>query len=103
MTKKQRKHRTYDIELKLQAIRLSESGVTDSKVCEQLGIHDQGRIHVWRKKYQEQGEFGLRETRGRKQDLGANEDREQYIKKLEMENEILKKYAELLAKRNVQK
>lgn len=99
--KKQRSYKTYSQELKLQAIQLSlEKGLTDAEVCEKLGIHDPGRLVKWRKKYQEEGEFGLRETRGRKQNQENPADLQRYIKKLEMENEILKKYAELLGKGN---
>lgn len=41
-------------------------GMTKAAVAKELGIKDIGRLKVWMRKYKQQGEFGLVDTRGRR-------------------------------------
>ncbi len=38
-------------------------GMTKAAVAKELGIKDIGRLKVWMRKYKQQGEFGLVDTR----------------------------------------
>ena len=94
----------YSFELKLEAIRLSESGLTHAEVTERLGIRDPKRVKNWRWQYKREGVLGLKKPR-----LGRppkQENTEAYIRRLEMENALLKKFhtelrKEGLVKRNI--
>lgn len=94
----------YSLELKLEAIRLSASGLTHAEVTERLGIRDSNRVKNWRWQYKREGVLGLKKPRlGR---LPKRENTEAYIRRLEMENALLKKFhtelrKEGLAKRNI--
>ena len=98
------KKKQYSLELKLEAIRLSEAGLTHAEVTERLGIRDPNRVKNWRWQYKREGILGLKKPR-----LGRppkRENTEAYIHRLEMENALLKKiHTELrkegLAKRNI--
>ncbi|MFJ9498909.1 MULTISPECIES: helix-turn-helix domain-containing protein [Brevibacillus] len=63
-------------------------GMTKAAVAKELGIKDIGRLKVWMRKYKQQGEFGLVDTRGRRKQYV---DQERYIKRLELENAVLKR------------
>mgnify|MGYP002642080256 FL=1 len=94
----------YSLELKLEAIRLTEAGLTHAEVTERLGIRDPNRVKNWRWQYRHEGIPGLKKPhRGRPP---KRENREAYIRRLEMENALLKKLhtelrKEKLAKRNI--
>ncbi len=96
--------RNYSLDLKLEAIKLTEAGLTHAEVTERLGIRDPNRVKNWRWQYKREGILGLKKPhRGRPP---KRENREAYIRRLEMENSLLKKFhAELrkgqLAKRNI--
>ena len=96
--------RNYSLDLKLEAIKLTEAGLTHAEVTERLGIRDPNRVKNWRWQYKREGILGLKKPhRGRPP---KRENREVYIRRLEMENSLLKKFhAELrkgqLAKRNI--
>jgi len=95
----------YSIEIKLKAIRLIyEGGITQAEVTEELGIRDPKRVANWLWQYRREGITGLKKPRwGRP---SKKENTASYIKRLEMENDLLKKYhtelrTDMLAKRNI--
>lgn len=102
---KGRKH--YSVEVKLEAIRMFyEEGKTRQQITEALGIRDRDRVKKWLRQYRREGETAfLKKPRGpgrrpKKENAAA------YLARLEMENELLKKFhTELrkvsLAKRNI--
>lgn len=89
MAKKGQKLVTYSFEIKKKAIEMRLQGTTIKKVAEELGIVDIGRLKVWMRRYKQMGDFGLMDHRGKREQY-SNEDR--YIRRLEMENAILKKW-----------
>ena len=88
----------------MEAIRLSEAGLTHAEVTARLGIRDPMRVKNWRWQYKREGILGLKKPgRGR---LPKRENTEAYICRLEMENDLLKKFhtelrREGLAKHNI--
>lgn len=83
----------YPFKTKLEAIRLwEEEGLQQKEITEILGIRDPGRVKNWLTIYRKEGESGLKKPRrGRpKKDCGSLEER---IKRLEMENTLLKALA----------
>lgn len=87
--KKGQKLQTYSFETKKKAIELRLQGMTKQKVADMLGIADVGRLKIWMRRYNQMGEFGLTDSRGKRKDY-VDEDR--YVKRLEMENAVLKKW-----------
>jgi transposase-like protein len=105
--KKGMKH--YSREVKWEAVRLYlVEGKTQAQIIEELGVKHSRRVRQWLQAYREQGEAAF-EKEKRKGGLGRRpkkENREAYIARLEMENDLLKKFhAELrqreLAKRTI--
>lgn len=105
--KKGMKH--YLVATKLEAIRLyQEEGKSQKEITALLGIQDPDRVRKWLAMYRREGEAAFQggtsqRKRGRPP---KRENREAYIARLEMENDLLKKFhAELrkleLAKRNI--
>jgi len=96
--------RDYPLEVKLESLRLIEAGLTQAEVTERLGIRDPKRVKNWLWKYRREGVLGLKKPRrGRPP---KRENTEAYVRHLEMENDLLKKFhTELrkveLAKRNI--
>ena len=94
----------YPLELKLKALKLVEDGLTQAEVTERLGIRDPKRVKNWLWAYRREGILGLKKPRrGRSP---KRENTEAYIRRLEMENALLKKFhtelrKEELAKRNI--
>ncbi|WP_315372148.1 transposase [Paenibacillus xylanexedens] len=89
MAIKGRKYKMYSEKIKKEAIRLhTVEGWTYRKINEHLGIHDPGRMKRWMRKHREQGEFGLMDQRGRRNEYL---DQERYVQKLKRENALLKK------------
>lgn len=83
----------YPLELKLEAIRLrEEEGLLYREITEKLEIRDPDRVRSWMKIYRKEGEKGLKKPRtGRPK---KNKDNlEERIRRLEMENTILKALA----------
>ncbi len=80
----------YTLETKMEAIRLSEEeGFSQSMITEKLGIRDPGRVQVWLRQYRKEGKAAFLKPKGRprkKQDLEAE------VKRLRMENDLLKKF-----------
>ena len=103
--KKGMKH--YPRELKLEAIRMfNEEGKAQKEIIEILGINDTGRVKKWLQQYRAEGEAAFLKKPTRLGRPPKKENTEAYIARLEMENELLKKFhTELrkgsLAKRNI--
>lgn len=89
MAKKGQKLVTYSFELKKEAIELRLQGKTKQQVAELLGIVDVDRLKVWMRRYKQMGEFGLMDHRGKREQYV---DEQRYVKRLEMENAVLKKW-----------
>jgi transposase-like protein len=99
----------YPRELKLEAVRLFyEGGKTQAEIIELLGIRDVRRVKKWMHQYRQEGEAAFEKKR-RKGPVGRRpkkENKDAYIARLEMENELLKKFQTelrkgMLAKRNI--
>ncbi|TVX93077.1 helix-turn-helix domain-containing protein [Paenibacillus agilis] len=61
--------------------------MTKEKVARELGIADVGRLKVWMRRYNQMGDSGLTDTRGKRKEYI---DENRYVKRLEMENAVLK-------------
>jgi len=101
--------KAYPIEMKLEAVRLYyEEGKTRAAIAELLGLPNPERVKDWLQKYRREGEVGFVKKR-QKGLVGRppkKENQEAYIARLEMENELLKKFhtelrKDMLAKRNI--
>jgi transposase-like protein len=95
MAKKGQKFKTYSFELKKKAVEMRLQGIPKAKVAEELGIQDVGRLKVWMRKFREEGDFGLMERRGRRQEY---KDQDRLLRRLKLENDVLKKWLEILAR-----
>ena len=91
----------YPKSVKLEAIRLFyEDGLTYREIREKLGL-SKGRVKTWLHIYREEGEAGLQKPRrGRPP---KRENTEVYIRRLEMENDLLKKFHTELRKEEFEK
>ena len=105
--KKGMKH--YRVKTKVEAGRLQEEeGKSCQEIAEGLGIRSRKRVEKWMKDYREKGDTFLERDAGQRKRgrPPKRENMEAYIARLEMENDLLKKFhAELrkleLAKRNI--
>ena len=104
--KKGMKH--YPLALKLEAVRLHEGeGKSYQEITEELRIYDRGRVEKWLREYRAKGKAAFGRGPGKKKGRPPKrENTEAYIARLEMENDLLKKFhAELRklehAKRNI--
>ena len=101
--KKGMKH--YPLETKVEAVRLYlEEGKSYAEIGRDLEVADTQRIEVWVRQYRQEGAVGLNKPKGRPRKKA--ESAEEELKRLRMENMLLKKIqAELrneeLAKRNI--
>lgn len=86
-----RKLKSYSFELKLDAVKRIQAGESVKIVANQLEVLNPDYIYEWIKKYNTYGEVGLK----RKKRNSQLSDKDK-IKELEMENEILKKYLQIL-------
>lgn len=97
--------RVYPVELKLEAVRLYyEEGKTRAEITELLGIGNPYAVKEWGQVYRREGISGLKKVKGRPRK--RKEDPEAELKRLRMENALLKKFhTELrevqLAQRNI--
>jgi transposase len=89
MAIKGQKHETYSFETKKKAIEMRLQGMTKQAVAEELGIADVGRLKVWMRRYNQMGDFGLMDHRGKRMEYN---DENRYVKRLEVENAVLKKW-----------
>lgn len=99
----------YPKEVKLEAIRMYyEEGMTQRAITEALGIRDPYRVKKWIKAYRREGLEAFERMKNRVR-LGRppkKANTQTYIARLEMENDLLKKYhtelrKQVLAKRNI--
>lgn len=103
--KKGMKH--YSCELKLEAVRLyEEEGKSQAQIIEELAISDTRRVKRWLQQYRQGGAVALGKKRRGPGRSPKKENQAAYIARLEMENDLLKKFhAELRklerAKRNI--
>ncbi|MEB9553144.1 transposase [Bacillus cereus] len=88
---------TYDVEFKKKAIDLYlKEGMSYKTTVEELGLHH-SVVSRWVKHFESEGSKGLEEKRGKAKGPGLGrprtkpEDPEAKIRRLEAENEILKK------------
>ncbi len=101
--KKGMKH--YPVGIKLEAVRLHlEEGKTYAEVGQMLAVADAQRIEVWVRQYRREGAAGLNKPKGRPRK--RTESPEEELKRLRMENDLLKKFQtelrkDVLAKRNI--
>ena len=87
----------YPVELKREALRLFfEEGWTKPEITEHLSIRDPKRVGHWLWQYRKEGEAMF--SRKRPGRPPKQESREAYIARLEMENDLLKKYRTELRK-----
>ena len=97
----------YPLETKLEAVRLFyEEGKTRAQITEQLGILDRSRVKKWLAQYRQGGAAALAKKPRGPGRRPKKENKDAYIARLEMENDLLKKlHAELRklarAKRNI--
>ncbi|WP_235605568.1 helix-turn-helix domain-containing protein [Saccharococcus caldoxylosilyticus] len=102
MDKSNAKYKSYSFEFKLRAVMMYLNGQLGyRKVAKRMGIKDPKRVRIWVKNYQQYGEEGLKERRGktisskrgrpRKKPLTVEEEN----RKLKAENEFLKKFIAL--------
>jgi transposase-like protein len=101
--KKGMKH--YSREIKLEAVRMYlEEGLTRREIALKLGLRKPKRVSVWARQYRAEGEAAFSKPKGRPRK--RPESLEEEVKRLRMENDLLKKFhAELrhqeLAGRNI--
>ncbi|MFT8323465.1 MAG: transposase [Bacillus sp. (in: firmicutes)] len=91
---KQRSYKRYSFELKLEAVQKVLAGESVLKVAKQFDVTDPDYIYKWIEQYNIYGEVGLKPKFRNHPDL----DKDYVIRELEMENEILKKYLQILHK-----
>lgn len=81
----------YAYEVKREAVRMrQEEGIGYAQIATRLGIRRAERIEKWIQQYNQEGEDGLRKRSG-----GPHHKRQteaERLKRLEMENALLKKY-----------
>lgn len=95
----------YPEEVKLEAVRLFyEEGKTCAEITSVLNIHDPQRVKHWLWRYRREGATGFNKPTGRPRKQAESEQAE--LKRLRMENALLKKFhtelrTKVLAKRNI--
>lgn len=94
--KKGMKHYHYPEELKLEAVRMHlEEGITSADVMKQLDINSRARLLAWCEAYRKYGLVGLKaKPKGRpgKMPKTPQETLEYELKRLKMENELLRNF-----------
>jgi len=84
----------YSAEIKREAVRLYlGERMTYPAIAERLGIRKADRIDDWVRAYRQEGELGLHRPKGPRH---KKPDQAAYIARMEMENELLKKFHEEL-------
>jgi len=81
----------YSPELKLEAVKRVLAGESVKTVAKDYDVKDPDYIYIWINKYETYGEAGL----NRKIRTYRGIDKDQQIRELKMENELLKKYLQL--------
>lgn len=96
--KQNAKRKTYRKDFKLRAVKMRlEKGFSPGRILQELGIPDESMLKGWIRQYQESGETGLEERRGKlsagrpsKRPKTEPEELLKRIRRLEMENAVLK-------------
>jgi len=83
-----------------------EEGWAVSEIQEKYEIADRNRLSAWARQYRVEGEAMFENKRRRSGRPPSKENKDAYIRRLEMENELLKKFhtelrQNLRAKRNI--
>jgi transposase len=86
-----RKNNRYSPEVKLEAVKRVLAGESVKIVAKDYDVKDPDYIYTWIEKYETFGEAGL----NRKIRTYRGIDKDEQIKELKMENELLKKYLQL--------
>src|SRR4051794_9374980 len=86
-----RTNNRYSPELKLEAVKRVLAGESVKTVVKDYDVKDPDYIYTWIEKYETFGEAGL----NRKIRTYRGIDKDEQIKELKMENELLKKYLQL--------
>lgn len=81
------------MEIKLKAMELKNNGRSYSQIANELNLST-GTVKSWWHRYQKEGNTFYLDKRGQK----GSSDQESYIRKLELENAVLKKFEEILMK-----
>lgn len=86
--------KTYSLEIRMKAVKMFfEEGVTKREILYKLGIQNDTQLEVWFRSYRKYGYEGLKsKAKGRPKQEHACQTLEERIKKLEMENELLKSF-----------
>jgi transposase-like protein len=86
----------YSTEIKREAIRMrQEKGMTNREIMEHLGIVSERRLRLWCEKYRNEGQLGLElKPKGRPRKIARTEQEEmEYeLRRLRMENELLRNF-----------
>lgn len=82
------------MEIKLKAMELKKEGRSYSQIANALNIASTGTVKSWWHRYQKEGNTFYLDKRGQKR----SSDQDSYIRKLELENAVLKKFEEILIK-----
>lgn len=97
----------YPLEMRREAVRLFyEEGLTRDEITKQLGLRDPNRVKNWMRQYRRKGAEFFVSQRHRSGRKPQKENTAAYISRLEMENDLLKKFhtelrPAMLAKRNI--
>lgn len=91
MVKEKKVRKRYSYETKIEAVQRVIAGESIIDIAKDLDIKDSKRIYTWLSHYKKGQLDRLRDAR-EINELSQNNSKDQKIKQLEMENEILKKY-----------
>lgn len=94
--------RDYPISIKIEAVKMHlEEGKTKNEVLKHFNILNKSQLEFWCRKYREIGAIGLvtkKRGRPKKGEISAPKSTEEplwkKVKRLEMENDLLKKFQE---------
>lgn len=93
MRKREQPNKMYTKEIRQEAVRLHEEDKwTYRQITEKYGIQDKDRVRKWVYKFRKQGEYGLLDNRGRREEYV---DQDLYTQQLKRENAVLKKCLEI--------
>jgi transposase-like protein len=96
--------RDYPEWMKREAIRLhEEEGCTSAEILERFSIYDHNRISAWVRQYRAEGEEMFANKRSRSGRKPGKESADKYIARIEMENDLLKKFHTELRKEQLVK
>lgn len=97
----------YPLELRKEAVRLFyEKGLTRAEITKRLEIRDPSRVKCWLRRYRQEGAAFFLSQRHQSGRRPKRDNTEAYIARLEMENDLLKKFhtelrSSMLAKRDI--